>query len=134
METINVLMVVLVLVVLIWLRDKVLKALDVLDKTLAACVTTAKIATASTLTKGYLDDQARSIQKFLERFLGRSFNVQCNFIASEGMFNLWIWKQYENRDMGVQIQAQDQARLLETFMRSYYTTEYLATAEPFPDK
>src|SRR5687767_9738245 len=78
-----------------------------------------EMAKNAKLTATHFDLQARATQLFLEKFLGKNFNVQCNFIASKG-YVLYIWKRYETRDMGVQIESVDQAGMLEDFMNMYY--------------
>lgn len=90
------------------------------------------------ISEQFFINQARIIQGFLERFLGYKFNIQCTWMRMKTndapKFHLWIWKQYETRDMGVVIISADPAILLELFMRKYYTDAYLSEAEPFPNR
>lgn len=101
-------------------------------------------AKAAIIKKDFFDLQARSMQSFLERFLGRTYNVQCVhmrkyvFTKDKTMeppkYHLWIWKQYETKDMGVMIEAIDIASMMQEFLNSYYSIEYFIDATAFPDK
>lgn len=93
-------------------------------------------AKRAALSATYFDLEARGMQNFIEMFLGKGFNAQCNFFHPAGkdpVFNLWIWKRYENRDMGVHIQGSTLMELMAEFMRVYYTLPYFTDAIAFPD-
>lgn len=84
----------------------------------------------------YFDLQAREMQKFIEEFLGRDFNVDCKFLKITGgatnQYALWIWKRYETRDMGCMINATSIPEMIKDFMHVYYSTPYFTDATAFP--
>lgn len=84
----------------------------------------------------YFDLQARKMQKFIEEFLGRDFNVDCKFLKITGdatnQYALWIWKRYETRDMGCMINATSIPEMIKYFMHVYYSTPYFTDATAFP--
>lgn len=88
-----------------------------------------------TIKDDYFDLQARDIQGFLERFLGRDFNIQCTHTKlSSGppIFKLWIWKRYETRDMGTEINGMSIPEIIDIFMHQYYSNAYFTDATAFP--
>lgn len=92
------------------------------------------------LKENFFDLQARSMQDFLEQFLGKDFNIQCQYMKpvlgkdkiDPPKYQLWVWKRYETRDMGAVIQAIDIPSLIAGFMRIYYCEAYFTDAMAFP--
>lgn len=85
----------------------------------------------------YFDLQAREMQHFIERFLGKDFNVDCKFMLdqqpnSSECYHLWIWKRYETREMGCMINASCIPDAIGSFMEMYYSSSYFTDATAFP--
>lgn len=86
------------------------------------------------LKDNYFNLEARAMQNFMEKFLGHEFYVQCNFMEKENLYRMWIWKRYEQREMGALIDGDGLCDLMDSFMHLYYSSEYFVNATAFPDK
>lgn len=86
------------------------------------------------LKENYFNLEARAMQNFIEKFLGHDYYVQCNFMDEENMYRLWIWKRYEKREMGADVEGAGLADIIEGFMHQYYSNGYFVNATAFPDK
>lgn len=121
----------------LWMQNYVKPLLHTISEQLVSLSVNIAASSRHQLLKDqYFDLQAREMQKFIEEFLGRDFNVDCKFLKITGdatnQYALWIWKRYETRDMGCMINATSIPEMIKDFMHVYYSTPYFTDATAFP--